>query len=210
MGDLTFEDLEKDPWQQSLIASLETRYGKPLPDGLKNLLINVVGNAQQRASQKLKWIQSTAYITERITSNKAHPAEYPLFWIRLWSIIREYGPKIQCQRALYEGVAWAKPELEAVDALVKLFSGDDLLFIEFMRHHHAHMHMDALQYRTSPKKDGTIKVIDPHSPDSLGLARKMLSESDWDQQEVAFKFASRLKKAIMTLAEVVMQISNLK
>lgn len=203
MPDITFADLEKDPFQRGIIEILQQYYGTPLADDLKNLLVDYAGNAQLRVNQKVAWIQSAALMTRRIVEDTAHEAEYPLFWVRLYSIVREYYPKVRQRQELYHVLDFLRPELQALEDLVSRLSDDDLCFIEFMRHNHVHMHVDYVRYQAVRKKDDSLRIAPPKNPDAVGLARRILDANDWNQQKTACDFAKRIVNDINRLAEVV-------
>jgi hypothetical protein len=159
----TFEDLEKDPFEKKIIEILEQKYGHPLADDFKEYLIDNAGNAQLRVDQRVSWVNSAISITQNIIKGVATTAEYPLFWIRLWGIVRELAPYLQNTREIGDFLKWVKPQLEAVDELMAMLTADDLILVDFMRHNHSHMHVDyiidtCILNATSKAKKGEVQI----------------------------------------------------
>jgi hypothetical protein len=203
--DFTFEDLENDPFQKKLIEIIERKYGRPLSDEIKSFLIDNAGNAQLRVDQRVSWVKTTLAITHNIIDGVASTAEYPLFWIRLWGIVREFEPYLQNTREIGELSKWIRTQLEAMDKLMATLSNDDLILIDFMRHNHSHMHVDYVNYHAKAKNNGTLKIIPPKNSNAVDLVNKILSVYSGDQIKVACIYANKIIEPLKMLAKAVIK-----
>ncbi|MFC1825466.1 hypothetical protein ACFL9T_22360 [Thermodesulfobacteriota bacterium] len=111
MSELTFEDLLNDPWSRRIIDDLEDKYGSPLPEELQLWIVETTGSSNMREEQQSSWINSSVAITEKLVNGKPVPAEYPLFWIRLYGILHELYPAMNSQRDIWEA-SFMKPIAE--------------------------------------------------------------------------------------------------
>lgn len=203
--DFTFEDLEKDPFQNKLIEIFEQKYGQPLPDDVKEFIMDNAGNAQLRVDQRISWVKAAVLITQNIIDGVATPTEYPLFWIRLWGIVREFEPYLQNTREIGKHFELIKTQLEAMDALMATLSVDDLIFIDFMRHNHSHMHVDYVIHHAHVKKNGSLKINPPKDQNAVDLAKKIFSIYNGDQKKVACTYAIKIIEPLKMLAKAVIK-----
>ncbi len=139
--------------------------------------------------------------TERVVSEDAQAAEYPLFWIRLYGLLNELYIAIQSQRKIWEA-SFMKPIAEAMDLLHDLLTEKELIFVMFFRHSHVHIQVDAWRHSLGRRKDGTFSLSPPRLPVGLTIAREILAENDWDQQKTARRFAEKILPAMQHLKRV--------
>lgn len=197
--DFSFEDLEKDPFYKSLIEILEKEYGIPLSDDIKIYFMDSAASSQSRVNQRVLWVKTASTITQNIVNGVATLAEYPLFWIRLWGIIRELAPYLQRNRELIKNIKLFIPQLEAIDELMAALSNDDLILIDFMRHNHSHMHIDYVNYQAQAKKNGSLKITPPTNPNAIEIVKNIFNNNYGDQKRVAFNIANKIIKPLESL-----------
>ncbi len=201
MAELTFEDLLNDPWSKRMIDDLEEKFGSPLPENLQLWILETTGSANMREEQQSRWIDSSVALTEKLVHGKPDPAEYSLFWIRLYGLLHELYPAMQSQRGIWEA-SFMKPIAGALDSLQSKFTEKELIFIRFFRHSHVHIRVDAWRHSIKKRKDETFSVKPPSLPNGLTIAREILEENDWDQQKTARLFAERILPAMQHLKRV--------
>lgn len=201
--DFTFEDLEKDPFHKKIIDIFERKYGHPLADDIKNFIMDNAGSGQLRVDQRVSWVNTALAITQNIIDGVATTAEYPLFWIRLWGIVREFAPYLQNTREIGELIKQIKPQLEAMDELIATLSGDDLILIDFMRHNHSHMHVDYVIHHAQVKKNGSLKITPPKDQNAVDLAKKIFAIYNGDQKKVASIYAIKIIEPLKKLVSAV-------
>lgn len=204
---VTFEELRNDPFERRLIEHLEERWGSPLSEDIQQFLIDLALGSQLRVDQENSWISTASAIAGRIVDGRAHEAEYPLFWIRLHAIAKEYCPKYTRQREAREQVGQGAI-LNAIDALLAELSEDDLTFIAFVRHSHCHMHVDYVRYDGKAQPGAAPRIVPPSNPEAEGIARRILEAHEMNQQETARTYALKVSDSLHRLSEAVSAASE--
>jgi hypothetical protein len=192
---LTFEELRADPFWSRLIEHMEAKLGSPLQDETKMYLVDSIGNIDVRVNQVQSWIESTASLTKAIVTEAAHAAEYPLFWIKLYSLVYDYYPRIDRGRDLYLK-SFMKDYVLTFDTFVASFTEDDLGVLTYFRNHHVHINVDSV--RLQSKFDGqNVKFRVPKNWESEKLAKERLGIHDWNQATVARELAERISDSLI-------------
>lgn len=192
---LAFADLQKHSFSSEIVAAFEAHYGSPLPQKLQDYLVDALGSADNRAHRVFEWVEQTAGIALQILHKTAAPAAYPLFWIRLWSLIYEYHPKMM-EGAELLGRTFMGPYVRLLDNLVTTFTEEDLHLITYMRHHHVHIQVDSIRIGIKTDPEGAVNVKSPRYPDAERVTRAVLKRHNWDQQSAALEVAQRIVKPL--------------
>ena len=201
MSGPTFEDMMNDPFGREIVRIFEERMGGQLNDETKAWLVDSTQGSVVRVRQKQSWTRTTATIARNIVSGTAHPAEFPLFWIRLYSIVFELYPSLDRHREVIEAVPSEAPELEAIDAMMADLTEDDRAFIRFMRTSHAHMYVDYVRHSAKKTEQGDYVVRMPSDRRVEELARRVIAWHGDSQQRVAVSYAEKLVNHLERLAD---------
>lgn len=191
---LTFEDLKKHEWCATVVEAFEGKYGSPLSIEFQDYLVDFLGNTEGRINQQLNWIEQTKKIVWRISEDKAVAEEYPLLWIRLWSLIFEYHPEMMERRELYSKT-FMKDYIEYLNEFVTLFTEIDRNVIVYLRHHNTHMTVNSIRMSAKFSEDN-VKVRLAKYPDAERVMRETLDQHNWNQQDLAKDLCLRIRDTL--------------
>jgi hypothetical protein len=203
MSPVTFEDLLADPFQKEVIRFFEQRFGTPLPDDIRQFIVDLALGVQRDDRNELDWVRQALDAAEHIVADTAHPAEYPVFWLRLWSIVFEYHPRLESRRELVDAVDFYAPVLRALESLVDALSADERAVLRFMRHSHAHLYVGYVRYRSKTEPQQGFTVVPPSDPEAESLALDMIAAHDGSQSALAATYARKVVSYLRELAEAI-------
>jgi hypothetical protein len=198
--DVTFDDLLADNFYSKIIDVFIQNFGSPLSDDVKNFLVDFAGNGELRRGQKKDWIAALHRLTETICLGSAHPAEYPLFWIKLHGAIEEMAEKQIAVPTSSPLARFFQEEHSALASLKDTLSLEERMVVCFIRHNQCHPQPGYVHHRMSISKKGTPVVQTPDEPKALEVVRGMLSQTDWSQEALAKQFALKIRANVATLA----------
>ncbi len=191
---ITFEDLEKDPMHRPLIALAEKKHGSPLPQKIKNLMVESTNRSIERVSQTERWANLLHSSTSRIVKGSANEAEYPLFWIYLYGALFEMSFEFEQQQKKFGIPTFLRPVQKLVTAICSSFSGNEFAFIKFMRHNHVHLHLDYYYSKVELEGRQIVKIKTPLQADAPGIAENIITAHQGKQNLVATEYANRIVK----------------
>lgn len=192
MSSTTFADVAQDLLHKPIIARLESVHGSPLPEDIQQFLLDLVTASELRIQNTLLWVTRTRDLSQKILSSEACDAEYALFWIYLHEIVDRFYKHETSRREISEQIGFLKPILNDLDALRGELTEEDLVFIQFMRNSHVHMHLHSL-WSHAKMEGGTLVVTKPPpEPDPRELADRIIRENENSQNRTAAAYAGRL------------------
>jgi len=203
MAPVTFEDLLDDPFMRKVIRLHEDAYGSPLSSEHKSFIVDDALATQRNGLQERDWTRLAAELAEHIAEGAAHWAEYPLFWLKLYGVVFEYWPRLEKQREILEVVDFYAPVIAAFDSLMAKLTAEDLSFVAFMRHSHAHLYVGYVRHKAKLASRGRLDVTPPTNPDAEPLARMRIAEHSGSQEAAAESLASQIAGELLALAEAV-------
>jgi hypothetical protein len=197
----TFEELCSDPFCGLIIKKIEEWYKGIIPEDIKKFIIDSAAVSESQVNEKVTLLQHAYGLSKKITDGVANSAEYVLFWIKLWSIVHEYSPQIHSSKNIYDKLASHKKIPILVDKLLATFSKDDIVLIDFLRHHHVHLHVDSLIHHPVRSKN-KVKIKPPRIPDAIEIAESYFDKCNNNQRQLAVDFASRIILILKELYDI--------
>ncbi|GAG48491.1 unnamed protein product, partial [marine sediment metagenome] len=161
-----------------------------------------------KVEQTVAWIKTAADVTSKVLKGHAHPAEYPIFWIKLNGIVDEYYDEENEFRSFNELISFKKPIMRSLDSLRAKLTDEDLSFIKFMRHSYCHIALDYLWHKAKVKDGKIVKVRPPYDPNIRDIAARIIEEHNGDQQAVARTFAGRIAEELFSLRDAIIEAAN--
>ncbi len=203
MSPVTFEDLLGDPFQREVIRLLEDRFGSPLSEDMQRFIVDLATGVQRDDRNELNWVRQALDAAQHIVDDSAHPAEFPVFWLRLWSVVFEYYPRLDRRRDLIETVDFYAPVLRALESVVEALSDDEQAVLRFMRHSHAHLYVGYVRYGSKKDPGEGFKVVPPSDPEAETLALDMIAAHDGNQSALAATYARKVVSQLGELAKAI-------
>ena len=200
MPEITFDDYRNDPNHQKLVEALEAKWGTPLPEFIKKLVLDSGTKAVWKVENAKRWISKLNSIVKNIVNTEGNTEHFPLFWIYLSGITNEYYQDQIEFREIKEKISFMKPILDSLDLIQSRFTEEE---IKFMRDSHVHIHLDSLWYRPVMNKGTLIDIKPPTNPTAREIAEYIVEEHGNDQESVARDFAYRIIDDIGNLNEAV-------
>ncbi len=204
--DITFEDLKKDPILNEAIENLEKIHGKPLPESFQKYLLDLSTSSVHKVEQNISWVKRTVFLCNKILSQSAHEAEYPLFWIHLYAIVIEFYEDEAKHRDINLKVSFKRPIMESLDSIREELTDDDISLIIFFRHSHCHMQLHYIWHNAKVKDGEIIKVIPPYDPNAREIAARVIAQYK-SQNDIAFNYAQKLIDKLTQLEKAVIKAS---
>jgi hypothetical protein len=207
-GTATFDDYKA--MNPKLVASLEKKYGSPLPLEHQKYLLDTATASVMKCEQLEAWMIRSAMCVDRIIRGSASYGDYPLFWICLFGIVVEYYDDLASSSDFPLWRELVEPIYEAMDKLHGKLTEEDLSIIKFMRHSYCHVKLDYIWHKAKVKNGKIVKIQLPLDPHVRDLAAERIEAHGGDQQAMAHSFALLLEKEIASLRNAVIKVMAIK
>jgi len=196
---ITFDDIAKDPKHKLLIDIIQLKYGSPIPEEIKKLVLENSTRSVERVNQTARWVDLLRGTTKLILAEDKIPSVYPLFWIYLHGTLTEMISDFEEYEKAVGIPELFAPIYESLLNIVSLFNEDEIRFIKFMRHNHVHLHLDYYWSKTKTKNGEIVKIKVPSESDARDNADKIINNFGGEQSAVAQNFADRIKEELEIL-----------
>jgi hypothetical protein len=207
-GTATFNDYKT--MHPKVVASLEKKYGSPLPLEYQKYLLDTATASVMKCEQIEAWMIRSAMCVDRIIRGSASYGDYPLFWICLFGIVDEYYDDLASSRdfPLYRELV--EPIYEAMDKLHGKLTEEDLSVIKFIRNSYCHIKLDYIWHKAKVKNGKIVKIKLPLDPHVRDLVVAKIEAHGGDQMEMARYYAAMLEKEIISLRNAVIKVMAIK
>ncbi|MGE4105644.1 MAG: hypothetical protein AB7F66_00390 [Bacteriovoracia bacterium] len=194
MADATWKELEKDPWMANLIDILKGEYGDPLPEEVKEWLLDCNRWSEVVPTQALKWIEDLGRVTGLILSKQAGVSDFVCFWIRLDGVFEELQPYFSPRSGV--SIPDMQHCYDAILAMRGLLSEDELLWVEHERHCNVHPIPQYHRKDIHKTKGGEIKLKNQYKQINLddlnARLKKVIAPYGGLSNHLAFAIATRI------------------
>lgn len=202
---LTFEDLQRDPFHAQLIKAVEKTSGSPLPDEVKEWMIDEAGWADIIPRQIGEWAKDLNRVSEMISGGKEAPSDFGLFWIRLYGLLIEIRQYFALGTLVIENRS-GKIIHELIENIFSKFSEDEFLWIEHERMCHCHVNQGYNRKSLIKGKDGKFKVKDSYSGlpiDELNKKLKsVIQPHSGNSRPLAKTLSDRIRPELVSLNQI--------
>lgn len=189
MSESNIDQLKKDPLLSKAISKLESVHGSPLPNEIQRFLLDQATASELRVENTVDWVRKTLFITNKIINSEANESDYPLFWIYLNEIVDRFYKHEDSTREINEQIPFKKPILDCLDSMRAKLSDEEIIFIQFMRNSHCHMHLRSLwTYAKMVNEELKISKEAP-TPDPREIAENIIQSHEGSQKKTAIHFA---------------------
>jgi len=197
------DKLRKEDVFIPVFAKLEKQYGPDIPEDIVEYVIELGIKSSYKVQNIIAWVDKTNNLIRSILANSRAESDYPLFWISIHEIIFTFYDAENEQRKINELVSFKVPILQSLDKIKSSLTDDDLIFIKYMRHSHAHLFLDYLWYSVKVKNGNIIEVKKPHDPKAIDVANRIIEENNNDQKLIAYKYAKKISEGVNELLTAV-------
>jgi hypothetical protein len=207
-GTATFDDYKA--MHPKLVASLEKKYGSPLPDEYQKYLLDTATASVMNGENLGTWMNRSVVCVDRIVNGSASYSDYPLFWICVFGIIDEYYNDLMSNREFTFWRELCAPIYEAMDKLHSKLTEEDFSIIKFMRNSYCHVKLDYIWHKVKVKSGKIVAIKSPPDPCVRNLVVERIEAHGGDQQAMAHSFALLLEKEIASLRNAVIEVMAIK
>lgn len=202
---ITFEDLQRDPFHAQLIKAAEETAGSPLPDEVKEWMVNQASWADIIPKQIAEWIKDLNRVSEVISAEKQCPSDHGIFWIRLYGLLTETRKYFGPGTLVIEGKS-GRLINELIERIFAKFSEEEFLWIEHERMCHCHVNQGYNRKSLIKGKDGKYKIKDSYSGLSIDdLDQKLQSvirPYQGNSRPMAKEFSNRIRSELLALDQL--------
>lgn len=197
------DKLRKEDVFKPVFENLEKQYGSDIPEDLVEYVIELGIKSNHKVQNIIAWVDKTNSLIQSILSNARVESDYPLFWISIHEIIFALYDAENEQCKINELVGFKVPILQSLDKIKHSLTNDDLIFVKYMRHSHAHIFLDYLWHSVKVKDGNIIKVKKPYDPNTIDVANRITEENNNDQKLIAYKYAMKISEGVSELLSAV-------
>jgi hypothetical protein len=164
----------------------------------RRLRHDIRDHADIMAPQMAGWIRDAVRVSRQVAFGNTDLI--PVFWIRLYGVLADIGDKVggQIEMVIAAGVPLRElgPLNQALMALVAVFTKDELIFLQYLRHVQCHPLQDAYRLKLTAKglKDevkhrllGDTKTLE----ETNAAIRRVHRRFGIDEDAIAADFAKR-------------------
>jgi len=154
---------------KSIYETLNKRYSGSIPKDIGDHVVELAKKSEVKVKTIVRWIDKTNTLIANIVSDKAHDAEYALFWIYIHEIVFQLYEHENDKREFNELIPFKKPIIEALDRIRGILDADELVLLKYMRHSHVHIYLDSIWSSASLKNSVITKIKLPKLRDAINI-----------------------------------------
>ncbi len=179
---------------------------RELTDDELHWLGDSVTYADIQAVQDMQWIRSARHFAGKLAETTPTYPEVSLFWIRLWGVVAEIGPRHRASLDSAEKHFGEVPDLAvfrltdqlvcAIESVTRALSEDEVRYAEYRRHVECHPRQS--HYRASLRKDGSLGPVrsrvlgDERAQDESEDALRAVILRYGDEEQAAIALAKKV------------------
>ena len=176
-------------------------------DEREELKADILRHGNIMGPQIRNWIRDAGHITGLVANGESDLV--PVFWIRLYGILNDVAEIVARQAEFLESMGKEAPECsrmeEAIDGLAKVFTDDELVYLQYRRHVECHPLQTAYRLDLTSKglKDRVAQRL--ASKPSMTVAEtdaaidRVLTKFGIRETEIAIDFAKRALASVSFL-----------
>jgi hypothetical protein len=171
---ITFEDLARDPFHAQLIKAAEQTVGTPLPNEVKEWMVNQASWADIIPKQIVEWVKDLKRVSDSILAGTECPSDYGIFWVRLYGLLTEIRKYFGPGTLVIEEKS-GRIINELIERILAKFSQEEFLWIEHERMCHCHVNQQYNRKSLIKGKDGKYTLAIPFNSSDVFPPRERIA-----------------------------------